>query len=358
MVLRIARHDEEHHVIWIWIGFIAFILSMLALDLGVFHRKAHVVSMREALKWSAVWMTLSLCFSVFVYFAYENHWVGLGSVVDAADGHVNDGKTAAVKYLTGYIVEQSLSIDNVFDIAMILGFMKVPPIYQHRVLFWGVLGAVVMRGAMIALGAALISTFHWVLYLFGVFLLVTGIKMLFTKAEEIDPGANPVLRLVHRLVPITSNFHDQRFIVRAGVTGIGPDPAVDKAPKGTLFITPLAVALILVETADLIFAVDSIPAIFAITVDPFLVFSSNIFAILGLRSLYFALAGMLDMFKYLKVSLSLVLILIGVKMLFAKQLKAMVGENFNIYLLATIFFILASGVVVSWIEDRKHAQKP
>lgn len=353
-------------MIWIWTGFISFVLLMLALDLGVFHRKAHVVSIREALGWSAVWITLGLLFSVFVYFGYQHHWLGLGNQPDATDGLVNNGKTAAVKYITGYVVEKSLSVDNVFVIAMIFSFFGVPALYQHRVLFWGVLGALVMRGAMIGVGSALIAEFHWILYVFGIFLVITGIKMLLAKAEAIHPERNLLVRLVRRFVPVTAHFHGQHFAVRAGSVesheGLlpgsvdqTPDPALERAAPGTLFLTPLAVALIMVETADLIFAVDSIPAIFAITADPFLVFTSNVFAILGLRSLYFALAGLLDRFKYLKLSLSLVLMIVGLKMLTAKQLKAAVGENFNFYLLGLVFLILAAGVVVSWVEGRNQA---
>ncbi|MDO8754317.1 MAG: TerC family protein, partial [Anaerolineales bacterium] len=300
-------------MIWLWTGFVVFVLLMLALDLGVFHRKAHVVTVKEALGWSAVWIMLGLTFSVFVYYGYENHWLGLGSSIDAADGLINDGTTATVKYLTGYIVEKSLSIDNVFVIAMIFGFFAVPAIYQHRVLFWGILGALVMRAAMIALGARLIAEFHWVLYLFGVFLIFTGIKMLTLKADHSDPNQNILVRLTRRFFPVTSRFHGEHFVVRAGApasyesefpgTAALPDEAVNQARPGTLMLTPLALALIMVESTDLIFAVDSIPAIFAITADPFLVFTSNVFAILGLRSLYFALAGMLNKFRYLKLSL-------------------------------------------------------
>ena len=207
-------------MIWIWIAFIAFVLLMLALDLGVFHRKAHVVTVKEALAWSAVWLTLGLAFAVFVYFAYDAQWFGLGSVVDAVDGLPNDGSTATEKYLTGYIVEKSLSVDNIFVIAMIFSFFAVPPLYQHRVLFWGILGALLLRGAMIAIGAKLIAEFHWVLYLFAVFLILTAIKMLFLKTEHTDPNKNIVVRLTRRLFPVTARFHGEHFIVRAGRAGI------------------------------------------------------------------------------------------------------------------------------------------
>ena len=353
-------------MIWLWVGFIVFVLLMLALDLGVFHRHAHVITVKEALVWSAVWITLGLSFSVFVYYAYESHWLGLGNSIDAADGLINDGTTAMIKYITGYVVEKSLSIDNIFVIAMIFGFFAVPPLYQHRVLFWGILGALLMRGAMIALGATLIAEFHWILYVFGVFLIATGLKMLVLKTDHADPNQNIIVRLTRRFFPITSRFHGEHFAVRAGApasyesefpgTAALPDAAVDKARPGTWMLTPLALALIVVEFTDLLFAVDSIPAIFAITADPFLVFTSNVFAILGLRSLYFALAGMLDKFRYLKLSLAVVLIVVGVKMLIAAWLKEMLGSNFNFYLLGVILLILTAGVVGSLLAERRDGK--
>jgi tellurite resistance protein TerC len=349
-------------MVWLWAAFIGFVLLMLALDLGVFHRRAHVVTVKEALGWSAVWAMLGLAFSVFVWYGYENHWLGLGSSIDAADGLINDGTTATVKYLTGYVVEKSLSVDNVFVIAMILGFFAVPAIYQHGVLFWGILGALVMRGAMIAVGARLIAEFHWVLYLFGVFLIGTGIKMLVLRRDHSDPNQNILVRLTRRFFPVTSRFHGEHFVVRAGApasyenefpgTAAMPDEAVDQARPGTLMLTPLALALIMVESTDVIFAVDSIPAIFAITADPFLVFTSNVFAILGLRSLYFALAGLLDKFRYLKMSLAFVLMVVGLKMLVAEWLKRMLGSSFNFYLLGLVLLILAAGVAASSIAGR------
>src|SRR3990172_6240146 len=200
----------------IWIAFIAFVLLMLALDLGVFHRKAHVVSVKEALAWSTVWLSMGLSFSVFVYFAYDGQWFGLGTVVDAVDGLTNGGATATEKYLTGYVVEKSLSVDNIFVIAMIFGFFAVPPLYQHRVLFWGILGALLMRGAMIGLGARLIAEFHWVLYLFAVFLILTAIKMLFLETAQADPNKNDVVRLTIHFFPLTARFHGEHFVARAG----------------------------------------------------------------------------------------------------------------------------------------------
>ena len=350
-------------MIWLWVGFVGFVLLMLTLDLGVFHRKAHVVTVKEALVWTAVWVTLGLAFGVFVYYGYEGQWLGLGTAVDAADGLVNDGATATEKYLTGYVVEKSLSVDNIFVIAMIFGFFAVPTIYQHRVLFWGILGALLMRGVMIAIGAKLIAEFHWVLYVFGVFLILTAVKMLVLKTGHTDPNKNLLVRLTRRLLPVTARFHGEHFVVRAGApasyeselpgTAAVPDEMVDKATAGTLLLTPLALALIIVETTDLIFAVDSIPAIFAITADPFLVFTSNVFAILGLRSLFFALAGMVDKFRYLKVSLALVLMVVGVKMLAAEWLKVALGKHFNFYLLGLVILILTAGVAASLVAGHR-----
>jgi tellurite resistance protein TerC len=362
-----AWKGTEPSMIWIWVAFVVFVLLLLALDLGVFHRKAHVVSVKEALGWSAMWVALGLAFAGFVYVAYENHWAGLGSVPDSVDGLINDGGTAAVKYLTGYVVEKSLSVDNIFVIAMLFGFFAVPAIYQHRVLFWGVLGALVMRGVMIAVGAKLIAEFHWILYVFGVLLIATAVKMLLLNVEQSDPNQNLVVRLTRRLLPVTARFHGEHFLVRAGsaasqeseVPGAvaAADSVVEGARPGTLLLTPLALALIMVETTDLIFAVDSIPAIFAITADPFLVFTSNVFAILGLRSLFFALSGMLGMFRYLKPALALVLVVVGVKMLTAAWLKEVLGANFNFYVLGFVLGILAVGASTSIWAGRRDASR-
>ena len=353
-------------MIWMWTGFVVFVLMMLVLDLGVFHRKAHVISVKEALGWSAVWITLGLSFSIFIFYGYENHWLGLGNTLDAVDGTINNGHTAAVKYITGYVVEKSLSVDNIFVIAMLFSFFAVPAIYQHRVLFWGILGALVMRGAMIGIGAKLVAEFHWILYVFGGLLILTAIKMLFIKEGHGDPSKNIIVRITRRLFPITDHFHSQKFIVRAGSIGsllpevpggkVEVDRAVQRARPGSLMLTPLALCLVMVETTDLIFAVDSIPAIFAITADPFLVFTSNVFAILGLRSLYFALAGMIAKFRYLKISLAAILALVGVKMLIADWLKGIFGANFNFYLLGVILLILAAGTIASLLNPHPDAE--
>jgi tellurite resistance protein TerC len=354
-------------------GFTLLVLFLLALDLGVLNRKAHVIGIKEALGWSAFWISLGLLFSVFIYIGYERHWLGLGLTVDAMStspaevegvGMVyNDGASATVKYITGYVVEKSLSVDNIFVIAMLFGFFAVPPIYQHRVLFWGIIGALLMRGIMIALGAALLREFAWIIYVFGGFLIFTGIKMMVMPEFSENPNKNLVVHLCRKMLPITEHFHGAHFLVRAGTAASHeaekpgdeelPDRVVDAAKPGTLMATPLLLSLVMVEFTDLIFAVDSIPAIFAITSDPFLVFTSNVFAILGLRSLYFALAGMIDKFHYLKFALASILLLVGVKMMIHGWLKKALGENFNLYVLGVVLSILALGVVASLAFPRK-----
>ncbi len=325
-------------MIWAWSGFLLFIAVVLALDLGVFNRKAHAPTLREALVFTAGTVVMAVLFAGLVYFAYEAHWLGLGLGTDAVDGLQNDGRLASVKFLTGYVVEMSLSMDNVFVIALIFEHLKVPLMYQHRVLFWGILGALVMRGTMIGVGAQLVARYHWILLLFGAFLVFTGVRMLFTSAsEEEEEVEGWVTRFLRRHFPVTDRFHESHFVVEL---------------NGRRFLTPLAVALVLVETTDLIFAVDSIPAIFAITADPFLVFTSNVFAILCLRSLYFGLAGLIQKFRYLKVSLALVLAIVGVKMLLGSYIKAWLGESTNFWLLGVIFVVLIGGGVASWLADR------
>ena len=326
-------------MIWAWLGFLAFVFALLALDLGVFNKKAHAPSMKEALLFTAGVVVLALLFTVLVGAGYHNHWLGLGNHVDAVDGQVNDGRLAAVKFLTGYVIELSLSMDNVFVIALIFQHLRIPTHLQHRVLFWGILGALAMRGAMIGVGAALVARYHWVLYLFGAFLVYTGIRMLFTTGEEDAPGETWVMRKLRKTFPITEDFHGSHFTLTL---------------NGRLWLTPLAVALVLVETTDLIFAVDSIPAIFAITADPFLVFTSNVFAILCLRSLYFGLAGLIERFKYLKVSLSVILALVGVKMLTSKWLVQWFGESLNFWMLGLVAGILLLGAVAS----ERHTKPP
>jgi len=303
--------------LWLWIGFNVFILVMLALDLGVFHRKAHVVTIKESLTWTGIWVALALAFNVGV--AYYM------------------GNDKALEFFTGYVIEKSLSVDNVFVIALLFSYFAVPTLYQHKVLFWGILGALVMRAAMIALGAKLITEFAWIIYIFGAFLILTGIKMIVKREEEIHPERNPVVRLFKRFMPVTGDYRADKFFVRE---------------NGIRMATPLFVVLLLVEFTDLIFAVDSIPAIFAVTKDPFIVYTSNVFAILGLRSLYFALSGVLDKFHYLKVGLGVVLSFVGVKMLLAHspwKIDTLVS-------LGVIVIVLAASVVASLVWPKKPAK--
>ena len=271
---------------WWWVGFNALVLALLALDLGVFNRKAHAVSVKEALGWSAVWLSLAIAFGI-----------GVGAVM---------GRQSALEFFAGYLVEEALSVDNLFVFILIFSYFKIAPTLQHRVLFWGILGALVMRGAMIGAGAILIDRFHAIIYVFGAFLVFTGIRMAFSGDSDIEPEANPVIRVVRRFVPITTKFHGERFFVRESLRPGGPV---------RLLATPLFVVLALVETTDVVFALDSIPAVFGVTRNPFLVYTSNVFAILGLRSLYFVLAGVMGKFHLLKYGLSVVLTFVGAKML-------------------------------------------
>ncbi len=331
-----AAAQPANMKVWAYVGFIGLVLFCLALDLGVFHREAHEVSMKESITWSVIWLTCGLSFTAFVYYGYEKHWLGLGletpmynpaAATDAAAptiilGEVR-GLEAAKQYLTGYVVEKSLAMDNIFVIAMIFGFFAIPAKYQHRVLFWGIVGALIMRGGMIFLGAELVMRYTWVLIIFGAFLILTALKMAIIKSES-DPSRNPIVKLVQKFYRVTTFYDGQKFFTRRTVAPTySPDPKTgkprqDPAPPGTLgarAITPLFLALIMVEITDLVFAVDSIPAIFAITPDPFIVFTSNIFAILGLRALYFCLAALIAKFHYLKPALILILAFVGVKLL-------------------------------------------
>ena len=299
-----------------WVLFNIFVLAMLALDLGVFHRKAHEVKIKEALIWSAVWIVLALLFNIGVYF-----W---------------RGEVAALEFLTGYLLEKSLSVDNVFVFLLIFSYFRVPALCQHKVLFWGILGALIMRAVFIAAGITLIQQFHWIIYVFGAFLIFTGIKMALQKDKEIHPEKNPVIRLFHRLMPVTKEYDEKsRFFVRQG---------------GILHATPLFVALLVIETTDVIFAVDSIPAILAITNDPFIVYTSNVFAILGLRALFFALAGIMTLFHHLHYGLSLILVFIGFKMLLADVYKMPI-----VIALSVVAGILIMSVVASVVWPRKQA---
>lgn len=269
--------------IWFWIVFNLFVLGLLALDLGVFHRKDHVVGMKEAAIWTMIWISLALVFNAGIYF-YA-------------------GAEPALQFLTGYLIEKSLSVDNIFVFVVLFSYFNVLPIYQHRVLFWGILGALIMRGILIGVGAFLITQFHWIIYIFGAFLVFTGIRMAVHKEESVEVESNGMVKLLRRAMPITPGYHGHDFFLRQA---------------GRIFATPLFVVLLVVETTDLVFALDSIPAIFAVTTDPFLVYTSNVFAILGLRSLYFLLADVVTKFRFLKVGLSAILVFVGVKMLIAE----------------------------------------
>jgi len=310
-------------MVWLFIIFIIFVLSMLAIDLGVFNRRSHEISTKEALSWCAVWVSLAMAFNVFVYFLYEYNLFGL-----IGTGQPN-GREAAVLFLTGYVVEESLSADNIFVMALIFAYFHVPAIYQHRVLFYGILGAVVLRAVMIFGGIALIHQFSWVLYVFGAFLIYSAYRMLFSK-EEMDPQKNIFVRLTKKLLPVTNEHHGQHFLVRQ---------------QGRWMLTPMALVLVAIEGADIVFAIDSIPAVFAITDISFIVFTSNIFAILGLRAMYFALSAVLGKFRYLKISLTILLAVIGLKMLLKDLIEAVPGKTYIV--LGLIVLILGGGIVAS-----------
>ena len=316
----------------IWAGFIVLVLIFLAFDLGVLNREAHVVSVKEALAWTAMWIGLALVFNVGVYYMYKYQFMGLGVEV----GNQLEAGDAAMKFLTGYIIEKSLSLDNIFIIALIFSYFKVPPQYQHRTLFWGILGAMVMRGVMIAAGAALIRNFSWIVYVFGALLLVTAVRMMISKKESVEPEHNPLVRAAKKVFPVHPMFEGEKFFTRH---------------NGKRAITPMFLVLIMIESTDLMFAVDSIPAIFAVTTDTFIVFTSNIFAILGLRALYFALAGIIDKFRYLKAGLVFLLAFVGVKMLLTHHYHIPTPVS-----LAIVGAILAVSIVASIVAARKEIE--
>jgi tellurite resistance protein TerC len=319
----------------IWLGFITLIFIFLALDLGVFHRKNKEISTRDALGWTLVWIGVSVLFGGFVYYAYDRGLV--------ANPEQLDGREAFLLYITGYLIEKSLSLDNIFVIALIFSYFMVPERFQHRVLFWGIVGALFFRGVMIGLGAALIQRFDWMIYVFGLLLMYSAFKMWRSQDEDIDPNKNPFLRFLGKYIPVLKQFKGERFFVR-----------LPSKHRKIWAVTPLFVALLVIETTDIVFAVDSIPAIFAITKDPFIVFTSNIFAILGLRSLYFVLASLLGKFSYLKYSLIFILFFVGVKIL--------ISDLYHIpaaWSLGVIFVSLTLGVVVSLrlsaVEQNNHS---
>ncbi len=294
----------------LWVGFTLFVLAMLVLDLGVFHRQAHEVRVREAFLWTVVWIALAMLFNVAVYFWF--------------------GRESALEFFTGYVIEKALSVDNIFVFLVIFSYFAVPAAFQHRVLFWGILGALVMRVIFIVLGAALLQKFHWVIYIFGAFLVVTAVKLLVQRGSEVHPERNPLFRLFQRLVPSVSDYRGSHFSV---------------VENGKRHATPLLLVLVAIEATDIVFAVDSIPAIFAITRDPFIVYTSNIFAILGLRALYFVLAGVMGKFHYLRVGLALVLAFVGTKM--------MITDLYKIPILASLIVVaalLAGSIVASLVH--------
>ncbi|MEK7408043.1 MAG: TerC family protein [Acidobacteriota bacterium] len=302
----------------LWIGFTLFVLAMLGIDLGVFHRRAHEVHLREALLWTVVWIALALLFNVGVYFWF--------------------GPERALEFLTGYLIEKALSVDNVFVFLVIFSYFAVPAALQHRVLFWGILGALIMRAIFIVLGAALLEKFHWLIYIFGAFLIVTGVKLLLQRGSEVHPERNPLFRLFQRLVPSVADYRGSQFTV---------------VENGKRYATPLLLVLVAVEATDLVFAVDSIPAIFAITRDPFIVYTSNIFAILGLRALFFVLAGVMGKFHYLSVGLALVLAFVGAKMMLTDLYKIPIVAS-----LAVVAVLLTGSIVASLIRPPTEPPLP
>lgn len=302
----------------LWGGFNLFIFAMLIMDLGLFHKKTHTVSVRKALLLTVFWISLALIFNAIVY--------------------IKRGPDAGLKFLTGYLLEYSLSVDNIFVFLLIFSYFRVPNDYQHKVLFWGILGACILRAVFILTGVALIHKFHWIIYVFGVFLIFTGIKLAFEKDKEIQPEKNPVLRLFRRLMPITPDYEKDRFFVKRGAK---------------LFATPMLVVLLVVESTDVIFAVDSIPAILAITTDPFIVYTSNMFAILGLRSLYFALAAIMRLFHHLHYGLASILVFVGIKMIISEFYKIPI-----VVALGVIAIILISSVIASILFPPKEKAHP
>lgn len=327
-----APLDGPTTVIAIWIGFLALIALLLMLDLGVLRRRDEVPSFKAAIGWTLVWIFAALVFNVFVYGLYGHNWLGWTDI----QSHDLSGHDAALQFFTAYLVEKSLSMDNLFVIAMIFSYFHVPLHFQHRVLFWGIFGAVVLRGIMIGLGSVLIARFEWIIYVFGAFLLFTALKMLKDRDHEFSPEDNPLINLTRKLFPVTHEFHGNRFLVDL---------------NGKRTATPLLLALVLVESSDVMFAVDSIPACFAVTRDPFLVFTSNIFAILGLRSLYFVLGNMIEKFRYLKASIIVLLAYVGLKMLLTHFFHIP-----NVVSLGIIALILGTGVVASLWSAKHHTE--
>lgn len=307
------------HSLTLWISFLGFIIAVLAIDLGVFNRRMHAVTFKEALGWSVVWVVLA-----FVFFGVLYHFMS---------------PEKATEFITGYLIEKSLSVDNIFVFVMIFNYFSVPALYKHRVLFWGIIGALLLRGIMIVAGAALLEQFHWVIYLFGLFLVFTGVKLVFTESEGVEPEENPVVRLFHKFYPITDQYEGTKFFVMK---------------EGRRWATPLLLVIIMVGTTDFLFALDSIPAIFAITLDPFIVFTANVFAVLGLRSLYFLLANIVDKFYYLKYALAVILVYVGAKMLLAEVLTIPTGVSLSVIGVTLVLAAIASMVRERSIHSQQH----
>lgn len=302
------------HGIWIWVVFNIIVLAMLALDLGIFHRKSHVIKPKEALIWSGIWVIVALIFNIGVYY-----WMG---------------RKEALEFFTGYLIERALSIDNIFVFLVIFAHFAVPPAYQYKVLFWGILGALVMRASMIGVGVVLIERFDWIIYVFGAFLVYTGVRMAVKEETKVHPETNPIIKWFSKVFPTVSSYHGDRFFI---------------VKEGKKFATPLFVVLLLIESTDLVFALDSIPAIFAITRDPFIVYSSNVFAILGLRALYFALAAVIELFHFLKYGLSVVLAFVGVKMILSD-----IYHIPTVISLGVITGILLISIIISLVVPAPH----
>lgn len=322
---------------WFYLGFTAFVLLMLALDLGVFHRTAHEVGFREAATWSVIWICLALAFNFGLY-KYAAYKFAVDERLQAVAGFNADSEAwrVGLEFLTGYIVEKSLSVDNIFIFVVIFGYFAIPPKYQHRILFYGIIGALLFRALFIAAGSYLVQ-YHWVIIVFRAFLIITGFKMMFAPDKPIDPNKNFIIRLFRRFVPVTPELHGSKFFVRL---------------NSTLYATPLFIALLFIELTDIIFAVDSVPAIFAITREPLIVFTSNVFAILGLRAMYFMLAGAVGKFHLLKYGLSLVLIFVGLKMVWLNDLF---GGKFPVaWSLAVIVSVIAGSIVLSLVLPKKE----
>jgi tellurite resistance protein TerC len=320
----------------VWAGFLVIIFLLMYIDLGLLNRKSHTMTIKEASRNTLVWITLGLSFTAFIYYAYENHWLGLGTFAHEP----NTGKSAAIKYFTGYLLEEALSVDNLFVMALIFAQFKTPKKYQHKILFWGIIGVLVFRAILIGLGTTLVNQFTWLFVVFGLFLIYSGVKMLFTKESEEDQDfhKNGFVKFLKRFYPVTSNYEgDQFFTIHNGVK----------------HMTPMMVALLLIETTDIMFAFDSVPAVLSITTDPFLVFSSNIFAILGLRSLFFVISSIMDKFVYLNYSLVLILIFIGVKMILI-PFHIHIEEVHSLLVLA---LILGAGIVASLTIGQKHKKE-